>query len=104
MATAIAGRTLESPLLSDRFRPFPHVTWARQAETTVLLDAERGAYYKLNEVASRAWELLAAGEPLIEILHCLGDEFDASAETLQTDTTALLGRLLEVGLIERIPA
>jgi coenzyme PQQ synthesis protein D (PqqD) len=104
MATAIAGRTLESPLLSDRFRPFPHVTWARQADATVLLDAERGVYYTLNEVASRTWELLVAGEPLVEILRCLGDEFDASAETLQTDTTALLEHLLEVGLIERILA
>jgi hypothetical protein len=104
VATAIVGRTLGSPLLSDRFRPFPHVTWVRQADTTVLLDAERGVYYTLNEVASRTWELLVGGEPLIEILGCLGNEFVASAETLQTDTTALLEHLLEVGLIERIPA
>lgn len=102
MATAVPGATLDQHLLSDRFRPFPHVVWARQADATVLLDAERGVYYTLNEVAGRTWELLVAGEPLIEILQCLGDEFEVSADMLQTDTAALLGRLLAAHLIERI--
>jgi hypothetical protein len=79
------------------------VAWARQADATVLLDGERGLYYTLNEVASRTWELLVAGEPVIEILRCLGDEFDASDETLQADLDALLKRLLDRKLIERMP-
>ena len=103
MATAIPGETLDQHALSDRFRPFPHVVWARQADATVLLDAERGLYYTLNEVAGRIWELLVAGEPVIEILRCLGDEFEVPAETLEADTAALLERLLDARLIERIP-
>jgi hypothetical protein len=79
------------------------VVWARHSDATVLLDGERGVYYTLNEVASRAWELLAAGEPMIEILRCLGDEFDVSAETLQVDLAELLKRLLDAELIERMP-
>jgi hypothetical protein len=102
VTTAVPGATLDQHLLSDRFRPFPHVVWARQADATVLLDAERGVYYTLNEVAGRAWELLAAGEPLIEILRCLGEEFEVPAETLQADIAALLKRLLDADLIERI--
>lgn len=103
MATAIPGQALQHHLLSDRFRPFSHVAWARQADATVLLDGERGLYYTLNEVASRTWELLVAGEPVIEILRCLGDEFDVSDETLQADLDALLKRLLDTKLIERMP-
>jgi hypothetical protein len=103
VATAIPGEILDSHLLSERFRPFPHVVWASQADATVLLDAERGLYYTLNEVAGRTWELLAAGEPLIEILRVLGDEYEVSGETLQADTAALLKRLLDARLIERIP-
>jgi len=102
VATAVPGETLEHRLLSDRFRPLTHVVWARQSDATVLLDGERGLYYTLNEVASRAWELLAAGEPVIEILRCLGDEFDVTAETLQADLAALLKRLLDEELIERM--
>jgi chromosome condensin MukBEF complex kleisin-like MukF subunit len=102
--TAVPCAPAASHLLSDRFRPFPHVVWARQADATVLLDAERGLYYTLNEVAGRTWELLAAGEPLIEILRCLGDEYEATPETLQADASDLLGHLLEARLIERLPS
>jgi hypothetical protein len=101
VATVLPDETLESHLLPDRFRPLPHVVWVRQADAVVLLDAERGLYYTLNEVAGRIWELLVAGEPLIEILHCLGDEFEVPPETLQPDVTELLERLLEAALIER---
>lgn len=103
MTTAIPSATLRKYLLSDRFRPLPHVVWARHAEATVLLDAERGQYYTLNEVAGRMWELVAAGEPVVEILRILGQEYDAPAETLEGDVAGLLDRLLEVELIERGP-
>lgn len=102
MATAVPCDTVAFHPLSDRFRPVPHVVWARQADATVLLDAERGLYYTLNEVGGRTWELLIAGEPLIEILRCLGDEFEVTEGALQADVAALLGRLLDAHLIERI--
>jgi hypothetical protein len=67
----------------------------------VLLDADRGLYYTLNEVAGRAWVLMAAGEPVIEILKTLADEYRVEQDLLESDITALLRRLLEAGLIER---
>ncbi len=103
MATAIPGETLEHHLLTDRFRPRAHVVWAGQADATVLLDGERGLYYTLNEVAGRTWELLVAGEPLIEILRWLEDEYDVEAEMLQADVAAVLKQLLDADLIERVP-
>ena len=42
MTTAIPSATLCKYLLSDRFRPLPHVVWARHADATVVLDAELG--------------------------------------------------------------
>jgi coenzyme PQQ synthesis protein D (PqqD) len=102
VATVIPDTALESRLLSSRYQPLPHVVWVRQGDATVLLDAERGVYYTLNEVAGRTWELLAAGEPLIEILRCLGDEFEVAAQTLETDTASLIEQLVEAPLIQRI--
>jgi hypothetical protein len=103
VTTAVPSEFLDQRLLSDRFRPFSHVVWARQTDAIVLLDAERGLYYTLNEVAGRTWELLVAGEPLLEMLRCLSEEFEVSDETLQGDTAALIQRLLDARLIERIP-
>ncbi|HEU5169426.1 MAG TPA: PqqD family protein [Gemmatimonadales bacterium] len=103
MVSAVPGEMLRRRLLSDRFRARPHVVWARHADTTVLLDADAGRYYTLNEVAGRVWDLLVAGEPLLEILRCLGDEYDAPAELLEADVEALIERLLEAALIDRVP-
>jgi hypothetical protein len=103
VATAIPGETLHTPPLSERFRPVAYVVWARHTDATIILDAEGGEYYTLNEVAGRIWELLVAGEPVIQILRLLRDEYDASPETLESDLAALLGRLIEAGLIERMP-
>jgi hypothetical protein len=102
VATAIPGEILAHYLFSDRFRPRAHVVWAGQADATVLLDGERGRYYPPYPVAGRRWELLVAGEPLIEILNCLEEEFDVAGETLQGDVDATLRRLLDAGLIERV--
>src|SRR6476661_673634 len=95
VATAVPEQALAAPLLSDRFPPLPQVTWVRP------LDAERCLYDTLNEAVGRIWELLAAGEAVIEILRRLGDEFEAGADTIETDTSALLERLLGAHLIER---
>ena len=103
MATAIPGETLEHHLLSDRFRPRAHVVWVGQADATVLLDGERGRYYTLNQVAGRMWELLVAGEPLVEILNCLEEEYDVAPATLRADAAATLRELLDAALIERLP-
>lgn len=100
MATAAPGTTLDQYALSDRFRPFPHVVWARHTDATVLLDAERGLYYTLNDVAGRVWELLAAGEPVIEILRVVGDEYEVDREVLEADVTALLREMRAAKLIE----
>jgi hypothetical protein len=102
VATVVPGKTLKACLPSERFRPRAHVVWVGQADATVLLDGERGRYYTLNQVAGRMWELLVAGEPLIEILNCLTEEYDVAAETLQADVAATLRELLDAALIERL--
>lgn len=102
MTTAILGAILRKYLLSDRFRPLAHVVWTRHADATVLLDAARGKYYTLNEVAGRVWELVLAGEPLVEVLRLLGAEYDAPPETVEADVTRLVDQLLETKVIERV--
>ena len=103
MATAVLCKTLKPYLPSERFRPRAHVVWVGQADATVLLDAERGRYYTLNQVAGRMWELLVAGEPLVEILNCLEEEYDVAPATLRADVAATLRQLLDAALIERLP-
>jgi hypothetical protein len=101
--TVPSDTTLDSEILADRFRPRHHVLWTTHTDATVLLDADQGLYYTLNAVAGRAWELLAAGEPVVEILRCLEDEYEVGREELEADVTALLKWLLDAAVIERVP-
>jgi hypothetical protein len=75
--------------------------WARDADTTVLLDMERGIYYTLNEVGGRIWELLVAGEPLVEVLQVLAGEYDVDRAVLAADVAPLIDSLRAAGLIDR---
>lgn len=100
MATAVSGTILDQYSLSDRFRPSPYVVWVRHTDATVLLDVDGGLYYTLNDVGGRIWELIAAGEPVIEILRVVGDEYEVAPEMLEADVTVLISRLLRAGLIE----
>ena len=102
MATAATGTIPNHYSLSDRFRPVPHVVWARHADATVLLDAERGLYFTLNEVGGRVWELLAAGEPMIEVLRVVGDEYEVGEEVLEADVAGLLQEMRTARLIEKV--
>jgi hypothetical protein len=101
VATAAPGTILDQYSLSDRFRPSVHVVWTRHTDATVLLDADRGLYYTLNEVAGRVWELLAAREPVIEILRVVSGEYEVDQDVLEADVTALLNDLRASRLIER---
>ena len=102
MATAAAGILLDQFSLSDRFRPRGHVVWTRHADATVLLDAERGVYYTLNDVAGRIWELLAAGEPVIEMLRVVGGEYEVERQVLEVDVATLLRELRNARLVDRL--
>ena len=82
------------------FRTAHHVVGASQADTTVLLDVERGRYYTLNEVAGRIWELLGQGASIPAIVERLGEEYDVPMATLVADTGDLIRRLLKARLIE----
>ncbi len=67
----------------------------------VLLDTDGGAYFGLNAVGTRVWELIgAAGTTEADLLSALLAEFDVSREVLAKDLTDLLAGLQKRGLIK----
>jgi hypothetical protein len=70
------------------------------AGEAVLLDPEAGIYFGLNEVGTRAWNLLGPGATL-EIVHAaLLAEYDAPPEKIWVDLLALIRDLLAHRLVE----
>ena len=91
--------TAATPGLEARFTPAPHVTSTREGDRTVLLDHQGGAYFGLDEVGTRVWDLLGGGATLAEVADALAAEYDAPVDVLRRDTQQLVSRLRGSGLV-----
>jgi Coenzyme PQQ synthesis protein D (PqqD) len=68
---------------------------------TVLLHADRGAYYRLNPVGTRVWELLAAGPLSIDdVVERVVGEYEVEPARARADVMRLVGRLADRGLVD----
>ena len=84
---------------TDRFSISKEVLSQEVNGETVLLDLQGESYFGLNEVGTRIWQLLQAGETVDETLSTLSDEYDVSREQLESDVDELLNKLTETGLV-----
>ncbi len=66
----------------------------------VMLDFESGMYFGLNEVSTRAWQLIRNKGRLLEVLEVLDDEYDVERETLSTDLLGFAEALRAKGLVQ----
>ena len=60
---------------------------------TVILQLKNGAYFGLDAVGTRIWELLKEGCSPAAICARMGDEFDVAPEVLEADVRRLLAEL-----------
>ncbi|MFT5390086.1 MAG: hypothetical protein ACI8PT_000269 [Gammaproteobacteria bacterium] len=65
----------------------------------VILDLANGAYFGLEAVGMRVWELLAVGTSVRAVLDVLLAEYDVDAQTCEQDLLALLQALVEKKLV-----
>lgn len=70
----------------------------------VLLDTDGGAYFGLNSVGTRAWEILATpGATRGSLIATLLREFEVTRDVLERDVDALLTGLEQRKLIHITP-
>lgn len=69
-------------------------------DETAILNLRTDAYYGLNAVGTRVWELLAAPRRISDLRDALLAEFDVSRESCEQDLEALMADLLKADLIE----
>lgn len=67
----------------------------------VLLHAETSFYYNLNDTGSFLWQLLSeAGRSKTELVKALAERHRLADEAVVLDVEALLGELIEEGLVK----
>ncbi|MFQ5349073.1 MAG: PqqD family protein [Thermoanaerobaculia bacterium] len=76
-----------------------HVLARKLDDEMVLLNLDSGEYFGLNDTGTRVWELLADGRSRGEVVDCLTEEFEVTAEIASSHVAALCRELLEAGLL-----
>ena len=94
------ARTHAPPASDALYRHAAHVTSTREGGRTVLLDHGGGAYFGLDEVGTRVWNLLGGGAPLGSAVDVLAEEYDAPRDVLARDVAEIVSRLVENNLLE----
>jgi len=65
----------------------------------VLLNLDNEAYYGLDDVGTRIWELLTSSSSIEVALHRLLQEYDVDEVKLRADLEQLVGELVANGLV-----
>ena len=71
---------------------------------TVLLDLQSEFYFGLDKTGTRIWELLQSGVSIQDLIGKMLDEFEVDRQTLEADVNALLGKLMDAGLVSVEPS
>jgi hypothetical protein len=78
----------------------PSALAAPVLDETVVLDADRGAYYRLNAVGGRVWELLSdRPRSVAELVERVVAEYEVDPARAEADVVALVERLADHGLV-----
>jgi hypothetical protein len=90
--------------LKDRVSAPAHVLVRFLDRESVLLNLETEQYFGLDETGTRMWQLVTASSDIDAAYQELLAEFDVEPELLRDNLTDLLGRLVENGLLQVLPA
>lgn len=78
----------------------PEEVLARQVgEEAVMLHLEKGAYFGLDPIGARIWQLLSSGATLAEACDAIEREYEAPRAEIERDLLALVGELIAQGLV-----
>lgn len=66
----------------------------------VLLNLATEKYFSLDDVGTRMWQLMGKYGDIERTLAQLIAEYDVDPQTLRQDLNALIGKLVEAGLIQ----
>ena len=84
--------------LDDRFCVAEETMFRELEGESVLLNADSGMYYGLNEVGTRAWRLVEETGSLRAARDRLVEEYDVDAATAERDLLDLAQALVDKGL------
>ena len=75
------------------------VLWSEIDDEIIALRLDDGKYFQMDEVGSKIWKRLSAGDQIEAIMAALYEAYDAPKEQINADVTQFLRKLKELGFI-----
>ena len=91
------------PTLNDRIVKSEDALFRELSTEAVLLNLKTGVYYGLNQVGTRAWQLLMEHGALAPVLDIMLDEYEVDRTLLEQDLLDLGRQLHDAGLCRLAP-
>ena len=82
-----------SDIFEKKLSPSGDAIASAVGDETVILHLKNGAYYGLDAVGTRIWELLKEGHAPAAICARMADEYDVAPDVIEADVRRLLGEL-----------
>ena len=86
-------------LVSQKIKIFPQVLFQEIGNEAVLLDLNSERYFGLNEVGTRAWQLIKECGDMEAVCQTMLDEYVVQEECLYKDLSELVTQLVNAGLV-----
>jgi hypothetical protein len=84
----------------SRLRPNHNEVAAKVMDgEAILINISNGMYHSMENVGGAAWELIAEGHALKEVIQVIADHYDASYAQVETDVMALANALMGEQLV-----
>ena len=88
--------------LDSRVRQHPDTVACDMNGEMVILDMELEKYFGLNTAGSLLWNQLQKSPSIAELCDALEARYAVTRAQCEADTLALMGQLLERGLVEKV--
>lgn len=85
---------------ASRISPAPDVLMQELGGESVLLNLNSEAYYGLDDVGTRMWQVLTSSQSIQVAYENLLSEYDVEAERLRQDLQELIEKLVSHGLVQ----
>lgn len=82
------------------YRCAPAITWLRDADRTLLVDAERGQSWPIHGVEAAIWDFLTLAYPYEKIVHFLSLLMTASSAEAERTLLAALRGWQRTGIVQ----
>ena len=68
-------------------------------DVVVMMDADEGRYYELDEIGARIWAVIESGASVGAICAVLQDEYEVAAEVCQRDVLSFVADAHRLGVV-----